>query len=330
MQISKKSKSNIPWVEKYRPITIEDLVLDDCVLNNIKKIVEEKNMPNIIFAGIPGVGKTTTILCIARQLLGKYMDQAVLELNASDERGIKTVQESIIYFCKKKMDIPAEKDITYAKHKIILLDEADNMTIKAQQLINNLMETYHHTTRFAFTCNNSSDIIEAIQSRCLILRYVRLTNEQITKRLKYICSVEKINYTEDGLETLIANAQGDLRKAINNLQLVYNGYIDITTDNVYKLCDKPHPTTIKNIFLACYKKNLKDALSQLDELRSSGYCGSDICISMTNTLKSTKIDEIDEETKIKYLEDISKTCIIISKGLDKPLQLTGCIAKLCT
>lgn len=325
----KKNKTNIPWVEKYRPKTIDDIVLNNSVFNNIKRVVDEKDMPNIIITGVPGVGKTTTILCLAKQLLGKYADQGVLELNASDERGIKTVQESIIYFCKKKLDIIDDPDRTYAKHKIILLDEADNMTVKAQQLINTLMETYHSTTRFAFTCNKSSDIIEAIQSRCLILRYVRLTNDNIISRLKQICSIENIKFTEEGLECLVVNAQGDLRKAINNLQLVFNGFGEINSDNVYKLCDKPHPTIIKNIFIACYNKDLKKALTQLDELRSSGYCGSDICISMTNTLKSTKIDEIDEETKIKYLEDISKTCIIISKGLDKPLQLTGCIAKLC-
>ena len=104
--------SNIPWVEKYRPKKIQDLVLDKCILTKIKKIVEEKNMPNLIITGVPGIGKTTTILCIAKQLLGKYIEQGKLELNASDERGIKTVQESIIYFCKKKFDLIDEKDRT--------------------------------------------------------------------------------------------------------------------------------------------------------------------------------------------------------------------------
>ena len=161
---NQKEALNIPWVEKYRPTNIENLVLETPIYNKIKKIIDDKNMPNIIITGLPGIGKTTTILCIAKILLGKYFEQGVLELNASDDRGIKAVQDSIIYFCKKKLEM--EED--YAQHKIVLLDEADNMTTKAQQLVNNLMEKYHSTTRFAFTCNNSSDIIEAIQSRCII------------------------------------------------------------------------------------------------------------------------------------------------------------------
>ena len=194
----KRSTLNTPWIEKYRPTKVEDLVLDNGTLNKIRKIVLDKTMPNIIITGVPGIGKTTTILCIAKNLLGKYFKEGVLELNASDERGVKTVQESIEYFCKKKLDIDDE----FSKHKIILLDEADNMTRKAQQAINNLMEQYHETTRFAFTCNNSSEIIEAIQSRCIIFRYCRLNHEQITNRLKTICALEKVEYTEDGLRKI--------------------------------------------------------------------------------------------------------------------------------
>ena len=220
-----------------------------------------------IITGVPGIGKTTTILCIAKNLLGKYYNQGVLELNASDDRGIKAVQESIIYFCKKKLEIKDEDGRTYSRHKIVLLDEADNMTKKAQQLVNNLMSQYHNTTRFAFTCNNSSDIIEAIQSRCIIFRYRRLNNQQLHDKLKFICDKEMITYSEDGLDALVTIAQGDLRQAINNLQLTYNGYEKIVPSNVYKLCDKPHPEIIKDIFMACYKNDIVLALENLEKLR---------------------------------------------------------------
>lgn len=119
---------NKPWIEKYRPKEVEDLVLEDGTLNKIKKIINDKDMPNIIITGSPGIGKTTTILCIAKKLLGRHFKEGVLELNASDDRGVKTVNESIEYFCKKKLDISDK----YSRHKIILLDEADNMTKKAQ------------------------------------------------------------------------------------------------------------------------------------------------------------------------------------------------------
>ncbi len=316
---------NKPWIEKYRPIEIDELVLDDGTLNKIKKIIEDKNMPNIIITGSPGIGKTTTILCIAKKLLGKYYKQGVLELNASDDRGVKTVQESIEYFCKKKLEIGDN----YAKHKIVLLDEADNMTKKAQQAINNLMQEYHHNTRFAFTCNNSSQIIEAIQSRCIIFRYSRLSVQQLRKRLEYICKVENIPYTEEGLNTIIVTSQGDLRQAINNLQLTFNGYINIIPENVYKLCDKPHPLVIQNIFEACHKKDFKTALTHLTGLYEKGYSSSDIAFTMIYTLKNISNTVIDEKTKILFLEEIGRTSLIISQGMNTHLQLTGSIAALC-
>lgn len=314
---------NIPWIEKYRPMNIDDMVLDETTHAKLKKIINEKTMPNIIITGLPGIGKTTTILCLAKTLLNDGFEECVLELNASDERGIKTVQDSIDYFCKKKID-----NINI-KHKIVLLDEADNMTVKAQQAINNLMDSYNKSTRFAFTCNNSCDIIEAIQSRCIILRYSRLKNEQVYNKLKYICQKEKLEFTKDGLDTIVNISQGDLRKAINNLQITHNGYGVINSENVYKLCDQPHPFIIQNIFEACYKKDVKTALSYLNDLRNKGYSSSDISLSMINTLKDMDNSIFSEQVKIKYITEVSKSSLIISKGINTPLQLSGCIASLC-
>lgn len=321
----KKNTFNKPWIEKYRPTNVDELVLDENTHNKIKKIIEDKNMPNIIVTGVPGIGKTTTVLCIAKNLLKQHFQDAILELNASDERGVKTVHESIEYFCKKKIDF----DNTTAKHKIVLLDEADNMTTKAQQAINNLMETYHQTTRFAFTCNNSYDIIEAIQSRCIIFRYNRLLPNQMLNRLRKICELEKINFNDDGLKTIVAISQGDLRRAINNLQLTYNSYTNIIPENVYKLCDKPHPLAIQNIFIACHQKDVKTALTHLNDLRNKGYSSSDISLSMMSTLKDMNNDIFDETTKMQYMEEVGKACLVISKGINTPLQLSGCIAILC-
>lgn len=320
-----KSTLSTPWIEKYRPNKIEDLVLDANTHNNIKKIINDKIMPNIIITGVPGIGKTTTILCIAKNLHGINFRESVLELNASDERGVKTVQKTIESFCKKKMS----NDGDYSKHKLVLLDEADNMTKKAQQTISVLIDTYRNTTRFAFTCNNSSEIISAIQSRCIIFRYNRLDNTQITNRLKTICDIEKVPYTLEGLNAIVITAQGDLRQAINNLQLTYNGYNYVIPDNVYRLCDKPHPLIIQNIFIACSKKDIKSALTILNDLSNKGYSSSDISLSMLHTLKNIDQSIINEQTKIKYMEEISKECLIINKGMNTPLQLNGTIASLC-
>lgn len=326
--VKKKETLNVPWIEKYRPSNLDDLVLEEGTKNKLKKIVEDANMPNLIITGFPGIGKTTTILCLARNLYGRHFSNAVLELNASDERGIKA-QSSIVDFCKKKLIMQEENGRIYPEHKLVLLDEADNMTKKAQQQINKLMESYGNTTRFAFTCNNSEDIIEAIQSRCIMFRYYRLTGPQITDRLKKICEIEDVPYTIDGLQTLVLTAQGDLRKAINNLQITYNGYHDVVPENVYKLCDQPHPLIINNIFAACYKKDFCKAIALLESLRKQGYSSSDISNSMIDTLKIVEDQEFDDKTRIRFMNEVAMTSIIISRGVNTPLQLTGCIAKMC-
>ena len=324
-----KNKNYIPWVEKYRPKNISDLELNNSTLNKLKKMNTELDMPNLIITGVPGIGKTTTIQCLSRELLGKYRKGNILELNASDDRGIKAVHENIIHFCRKKLNIPEEEKKNYCKHKIILLDEADNMTKKAQQLINNLIEKYRNTTRFAFTCNNSSDIIESIQSRCIIFRYKRLNKEQIKNKILNIIQKENINYDEGGIESIIINSQGDMRQAINCLQLTYDGYKFINSENVYKLCDKPHPIIIMGIFKDCYNNKPRNALEKLRQLWDDGFSGSDLVLSMINTIKLMNDNELPTLIKIKYLEIITKTCMIISKGIDTKLQLSSCIANMC-
>lgn len=320
---------HMPWIEKYRPKTVDDIVLDSMTLKKVHKILNDKHMPNLIITGLPGVGKTTTIKCIARSLYGKHMNDAVLELNASDDRGIKSVQEPIMNFCKKQLCLndPDSVDIKYAQHKIIILDEADNITPKAQALINNLMEKYHTTTRFAFTCNDSEDIIESIQSRCTIMKYSRLTKEQIVDRLKTICSCENVTYEKNSLETIASISLGDIRAAINNLQLIYNTCDEIPLDQVYAICDKPQPTIINNIFDACYKKDFKKAVQFAFELKNKGFNESDIILNMIQIIRNEKTN-IDELTKIKFLDKICLSAYIISKGLDTPLQLTSCISSM--
>jgi len=332
-EILNKTKINVsrvmPWIEKYRPKLIHDVILDSGTQSKISNIIEEFEMPNIIITGTPGVGKTTTIKCIARSFYGKYMKDYVLELNASDERGIKTVQDTIIDFCKKKIIINDSQNIKCAEHKMIILDEADNMTQKAQRLINTLMEKYHKTTRFAFTCNNSHDIIESIQSRCIIFRYHRVDKNSVVANLKKICAAEQIPHEDDALEEIAIYSQGDMRNAINNLQLTYNSCNgEIIVDGVRKMCDKPQPFIIRDILNHCVKGDIKQALTSTIHLKTSGYSGSDIMLAMINTIKLSEHLEFNEATKIKLMEHVAKTAYIISKGIDTNLQLSGCIASM--
>lgn len=311
---------DIPWIEKYRPTTIEDIIIDHTNLKRINYMVKNKSMPNIIISGEPGIGKTTTILCLAKILLGNKYKEGVLELNASDDRGIKIVQDSMTIFCKKKF----HEDY---QHKVVLLDEADNLTPKAQQLIANLMENYGNNTRFAFTCNSSTEIIDSIQSRCIILRYKRLSIKKLRERILQICEYENISYDDEGIETIIQGSNGDLRTTINNLQAVYTGFGKITLENVNKICDKPNPVIIKKIIECCKKSDIDNAIKYINSFKNKGYSGSDIILSMNNVLKS--YDGLDNKSKIKYINELGKTCVNVNKGVDTNLQLYGCLSRIC-
>jgi replication factor C subunit 2/4 len=168
-------------------------------------------MPNLILVGPPGTGKTSSTMCMARQMLKECVKNAVLELNASDDRGIDVVRDKIKGFAHQKVTVPP------GMHKLIILDEGDAMTESAQQALRMIMTEYSSTTRFAIACNDSSKIIEPIQSRCAIVRFTKLNDEEILERLKVVLDKEGINHTNDGLEALIFTADGDMRFALNNL-----------------------------------------------------------------------------------------------------------------
>jgi replication factor C subunit 2/4 len=311
---------NIPWVEKYRPLELKDLVGNEETLKRLEIISKEGNMPNLIISGPPGTGKTTSILCLAHSMLGNSYKEAVLELNASDERGIDVVRNQIKMFAQKKVSLST------GKHKIIILDEADSMTEGAQQAMRRTMELYSNTTRFALACNQSEKIIEPIQSRCAILRYTRLTNEQILKRLLFIIEKEKISYNNSGLEAILFTADGDMRQAINALQATFSGFGFINSENVYKVCDQPHPFIIQKIVSLTLEGDIDESHKLLYTLWKEGYSASDI---ITTFFKVVKNYNMEEYLKLEYLKEIGFTHMRIINGLNTLIQLSGLLAKLC-
>lgn len=309
-----------PWLEKYRPVRVEDIVGNTETVDRLRLLAEHGNMPNLILAGPPGTGKTTSVLALARTLCGDAFKDAVLELNASDDRGIDVVRNRIKAFAQKKVTLPP------GRHKIVVLDEADAMTEAAQQALRRTMEIYSATTRFALACNISEKIIEPIQSRCAILRYSRLTDEQVLKRLLEVVGFEKAAYDDEGLEAIIFTAEGDMRQALNNAQATVAGFNFISPKNVFKVCDQPHPLLVKECIRACVSADFDKACGVVEQLWDQGYSGLDV---VGTFFKLCKYEEMDEGLKLELIKEIGTTHMRVLEGVDSLMQLTGMVAKLC-
>jgi replication factor C subunit 2/4 len=315
-------KLELPWVEKYRPVEMKDIVGNEEAVSRLKVIAYDGNMPNLILSGPPGTGKTTSVMCLARTLLGDVYKDAVLELNASDDRTLSVVRNKIKMFAQKKVTLPSNR------HKIIILDEADSMSTGAQQALRRIMEIYSSTTRFALACNDSSKIIEPIQSRCALVRYRRLSDLDILTRITEVIEAEGVNKSEDGLEALLYTADGDLRNALNNLQATWQGFGFVNADNIFKVCDQPHPTHVKEMILFCFEGNLAKAQVKMDYLINKGYSAQDIISTLSKVVRGGSM-ELSEPAQLEFIKEISTTHVRIVEGVQSPLQLSALLARLC-
>lgn len=248
------------------------------------------------------------------------MKNAVLELNASNERGIDVVREKIKGFAQSKVTLPANRQ------KIVILDEADSMTTGAQQALRRTMEIYSSTTRFALACNTSDKIIEPIQSRCAHVRFNKLTESQIKKRVLEICHHERVDYTEDGIKAILFTAQGDLRQAINNLQSTCDGFGKVDYENVFKVCDEPHPLVVKEILQCCVENKFDEAYKKFRSLWKMGYSAQDLISNIFNVCKG---HDMSEALKLEFIKEIGIANLRMNKGINSLLQFSGLLVRLC-
>jgi replication factor C subunit 3/5 len=220
-KLNSKIIVDLPWVEKYRPDKISNIIAHEQILNTLSTLMEKNNFPHVIFYGPPGTGKTTTILACAKHMYGDSYTNMVLELNGSDDRGINVVREQIKDFSQSEIFSNEVFNVNKKKHKLVVLDEADSMTYDAQFALRRVIETYTNTTRFCLICNYSTKIIPSLQSRCITFRFSPIPILDHIKHIEKIVKLEKINTNTEVINEIIKLSDGDMRKSLNILQSLH-------------------------------------------------------------------------------------------------------------
>ena len=307
------------WAEKYRPKTLDGMVDQKEIVERLRSFVKSRNVPHCIFAGPPGTGKTTAALCLARDLYGDAYRGHIMELNASDERGINVVRETVKTFARVR-------SIGEIPFKIMVLDESDNMTSDAQQALRRTMERYTETCRFILIANYSGKIIEPIQSRCAPFRFTYLPRKDHDQHLRLIAEKENLNLLDDGLDAIFEVCSGDLRRAINTLQATASLNRPIDAKVIYSIAGRAHPADVRKMIETAMGGNFLEARKQLrDMIQKYGVAGSDIIRQIhTEIFRST----VPEPWKLKLADIAGEIDYRLVEGADEEVQLSALLARL--
>lgn len=321
MENNKLKSDSIPWVEKYRPKKLDDIIQQEEVIKVLKKTVETGDMTHLLFFGPSGTGKTSTILATAMQLYGPdKISERVIELNASDDRGIGAVRNSIISFSKVAIG-SSDPKYPCPPFKIVILDEADAMTPEAQAALRKVMETMSKITRFCFVCNYITQIIEPISSRCMKFRFKPVSNVSIIKRLNLIAKKENINIGQDGIDKIAEISEGDVRRSImtlQNLKYLLKYHKTITPTDIISVTGGVDEKKISYVWKLCMTGSVIDMRNLAIKLCRNGYQVQ----SILNYLKTqTLISKLSDDAKSLIFIELAQTDKRLIESSDEWLQI---------
>jgi replication factor C small subunit len=311
---------DVPWVEKYRPEKLDQVVGQRVVVERLKSYVRSRNVPNMLFAGPAGVGKTSCAIALAKELYGEQFQHNFLELNASDERGINVVRSTIKDFARTLA--------FNADFKLIFLDEADALTADAQQALRRTMEKYTKTARFILSCNYSSKIIEPIQSRCVVFRFRPLSEKEVGEKLAEIAKAESIQLDKAAIDAIYYISEGDLRKAINILQGSAFLGKKITEQVVYSVSSRAQPEEVRKMIEFALKKDFAKTREMLDRLfLEHGMSGEDIIVQLYKELLRFDENKLPSKKKIELIDKIGEYNFRLVEGANERIQLEALLAQ---
>lgn len=310
--------SILPWTEKYRPKKLQEVTGQQDTLGSLKAFVDAKNMPNLLFSGPPGVGKTTCALALAHEFFGDNISGNFLELNASDERGIDVVRGRI-------KDFARTVSLGEVPFKLIFLDESDALTADAQQALRRTMETYSRATRFILSCNYSSKIIEPIQSRCAIFRFLQLKEDDVKKMLEYIAKEEGLQVEDDAYNAVFYVSEGDMRKSINVLQGCAIHGKHITAETVHKISSRARPKEIQEMVKLALSGDFMGSRKNLDTLMINyGLSGEDVVFQIYREIPNL---EVPEKKKVILMDRLGEYNFRLVEGANERIQIEALLAQ---
>lgn len=310
----------MPWVEKYRPQKLADVMGQKPITERLQSYVKNRNAQNMLFSGSAGVGKTSAAVALAKELYGSNFGQNFMELNASDERGIDVVRNTIKDFARTlAFD---------SGFKIIFLDESDALTSDAQQALRRTMEKYTKTCRFILSCNYSSKIIEPIQSRCVVFRFKPLTAQEMLGKLQDVAKKEGLEIDRKALDAIVYVAEGDCRKAINVLEASASLGKKVDEKTVFGVSSRAKPAEIKELILLALGKKFAEARVKLDALLYDyGMSGEDIILQIYREVLGMDEKELDSRAKIDLLDILGEYNFRMAEGANDRIQLEALIAQ---